>query len=474
MKFSEHFQIQVTDDEDWFDPVLSLDTRLFLDPFLLYADESGHFIGSHKEVVSFFNCAFRKIAESGGNRHSVSWRKAESLLLFREVEEICLGYTGEGTSGSGSGAKFAKTIAEALWEAVAAGITEITHFEEIGILREGIGADRISDATANLLRRRLSTYTIEICQRHSIPLNTRRYLRGSFDLQLERWRPLSVQLPINPYNRKPVLLIPRRYLRHLPTVNADDFWEYCYTHENETIRTEFNYDISRRVSKAVIVQIARNHPNLRRRYIQSVEEAGAEPYDFSRDPKDLLNWYEATSKFVQDVPLTLHFSSVSQFQSVIDRIVCSFKLYVEENAGWSLLWNDDNTPKREAAAQALFLGIVKHYCAANDIDISKEANIGRGPVDFKVSHGYKFRALLEVKLARNTRFWSGIERQLPKYMHAEDVKIGFFLVVVFDERDAKRITEISKRIRVLNRQTGYDLKEIIVDASANPLSASKL
>ena len=474
MKFSEHFQIQPASDEDWFDPILSLDTKLFLDPFLLYANESEHFIGSHEEVVSFFNSAFQMIANSGGNKHSLSWRKAESLLLFREVEEICLGYTGEGTSGSGSGVAFARIIAESLWEAVLAGIQEITHFEEVGILQEGIGADRISDATANLLRRRLAEYTFDICQRHSIPIETVRYKRGSFDVQMESWTPLEVQLPINPYNEKPVLLIPRRYLRDLPTINADDFWEFCYTNENETLRTEFNYDISRRVSKAKIVDIARHHPELIKKYIQSVEETEAEPYDFSKDPNGLTKWYEATSKYVDTFPLALHFSTVPQFLSTVDKIVDNFKHYIEENRGWNLLWNDNNTPRKEAAAQDLFLGIVKHYCAANDIDISKEANIGRGPVDFKVSQGHKFRTLLEVKLARNTKFWNGIEKQLPKYLQAEGVKIGYFLVIVYDERDVKRTGRISECIQKINQQTGYEIKEVIVDASANPPSASKL
>ena len=474
MKFSEHFQIRPADNEDWFDPILSMDTKLFLDPFLLYANESGHFIGSHQEVVSFFNSAFQMIAKSGGDTHTLSWRKAESLLLFREVEEICLGYTGDGTSGSGSGATFAKVIAGALWEAVSAGLQEITHFEEVGILREGIGADRISDATANLLRRRLAAYTLDICQRHSVPLRTVRYRRGSFDVQSESWIPLEVQLPINPYNGKSVLLIPRHYLRDLPTINADDFWNFCYINENETLRTEFNYDIAKRVAKTKIVKIARKHPELRRKYIQSVKEMEAEPYNFSKDPNGLIKWYEDTAKHVDNFPLELHFSFVSQFLSIVDKIVGSFNHYIKENRGWRLLWNDDKTPRKESAVQDLFLGIVKHYCKANNIDVSKEADIGRGPVDFKVSQGHKFRALLEVKLARNTRFWNGIEKQLPKYLQAEDVKIGYFLVIVFDERDVKRIEGISKCIQKVEQQTGYEIKEVIVDASANPQSASKL
>jgi hypothetical protein len=71
-----------------------------------------------------------------------------------------------------------------------------------------------------------------------------------------------------------------------------------------------------------------------------------------------------------------------------------FRNYIENNRGWSLLWNDNGIAKSEEAAQLLFLGIVKHYCRANNIDISPEVNIGRGPADFKISQGYEFRSLL--------------------------------------------------------------------------------
>src|SRR5262249_31323116 len=149
-----------------FDPILSIDTRLFIDPFLLYATERGHFEGSHRDVIAFFNSVFNLVAKSGGNPATVSWQKAVDLLRFGEVEELCLGYTGAGTKGAGWGIFLATVIASALWEAVHAGLKEITHFEEIHILREGIGADRISDITGGLIRRRLAKYTEEVCQRH--------------------------------------------------------------------------------------------------------------------------------------------------------------------------------------------------------------------------------------------------------------------------------------------------------------------
>jgi len=474
MKFSDEFEITIIPEDDWFDPILSFDTRLFIDPFLLYAGEQGHFIGSHDEVIAFFNSAFQLIARSRGNQSSVLWKKAVNMLQLGEVEEICLGYTGSGTGGAGSGDGIAKTVARALWEAIQAGLIEITHFEEILILGLGIGADRLSDAVASIIRHRLASYTNEICVRHKIPMRSIRYIRGIYNLEEENWLPLGIRLPINPYNSKPILLVPAQYLRTLPTINADDFWDFCFDNENETIRNEFSYDVSRRVPKHQIVAFARRHPNIRRNYLANREKSSSQPYDFNRDPKGLIQWYEATSEFVKNNPMSISIDSMQAFRSVIDDLLKQFKHFIEENRGWNLLWNDDGTARKESAAQDLFLGIVKHYCKANNIDVSRESNIGRGPVDFKTSQGYSLRALIEVKLAKNTKFWHGLETQLPKYQDAEDVRLGYFLVIAYTRKDLQRIWDIQERVRFVNSNTGYQITAVVVDAKRKPLSASRL
>jgi hypothetical protein len=47
LKFSEVFSINTDHEGDWFDPVLTVDAHLFIDPFLLYAREKEAFLGSH-------------------------------------------------------------------------------------------------------------------------------------------------------------------------------------------------------------------------------------------------------------------------------------------------------------------------------------------------------------------------------------------------------------------------------------------
>jgi hypothetical protein len=232
--------------------------------------------------------------------------------------------------------------------------------------------------------------------------------------------------------------------------------------------------VTRRVAKREIIAFARRHPEERARYLIYKERLTPRSYDFVSDPKGLIQWYDATSKHCQHNPISLCIQSEQDFREAVAELVNEFKHYVEENRGWNLLWNENLTPRKESAAQDLFLGIVKHYCRANDIDISREADIGRGPVDFKTSHGFRLRVLLEVKLAKNTRFWNGLEKQLPKYQDAEGVGMGYFLVIAYTDKDFKRLSSIRQRVRQVSARTGYDIRAVVVDSRRNPVSASKL
>jgi hypothetical protein len=88
--------------------------------------------------------------------------------------------------------------------------------------------------------------------------------------------------------------------------------------------------------------------------------------------------------------------------------------------------------------------------------------------------GYAARVLVEAKLARNTRFWHGQQRQLPKYLEAERVSEGLFVVCVFSDEDIDRLRDIDRRVADLNKQLPYRIRTVATDARRNPPSASHL
>lgn len=474
MKFSEIFKISNAAREDWFDPILTFDTLLFIDPFLIYDLGDKEFRGSHDDVITLFNQVFILIAKSNGRRTSPHWQRAERLLVFPEVEELCLGFTDLGTGGLGSGAEVAKLMATGIWNAISLGKARVDHFEEVQLFGSGIGRDRISDAIGKIIRRRLAAYTERICSKHDVPISEVTYKEGYFDPDDIRWKAITCRLPANPYNGKPILLVPKRFLNPHPTINPQDFWGYVYDKDDSSLRQQFGEDISRNVDKKTILELVSRHPELEEEYVEYTASLAGRPYDFRADPEGVYKWYDKTKAWVKKHPISDAVKTQSDLLDALATMLDRFEHFIEHNAGWQLLWNDNTlTPKNEGAAQVTFLGVIKHYCIEKNIDVSREANIGRGPVDFKLSAGYRARALIEVKKANNSKFWSGLSSQLPTYLEAEEVSYGCFLVICYNDKDLERIQGIEDFVANLNSKLPYKMEVRVVDAS-RPLSASKL
>lgn len=339
MRFSEQFGVASAADREWLDIFLPIDSRLFIDPFLIYDFErdirvqNKHFDGSHQEIVDFFAHCYKLVAASGGDRSSANWRQVNYLLMFPEVEELCLGFTSRGTGGAGSGRDIANRISNALWRAISLGLTELRHFEEVQIFETGIGPDRISDATAGILRHRFAAYTENVCKNLGIDAVPIRYGRSKYDTNSNRWISGNYKLPINPHNNKPILLTPKYFVRSLPTINADDFYDYCFDHESEMLRERFGGDIARQVPKEEIVKIAREHPLIQQDYIGWRETRGTEPYDFLNDPGGYFEWYNETREFVANKPAVLGFEDHDSFEEFVNSILKEYRNFIENNGG---------------------------------------------------------------------------------------------------------------------------------------------
>lgn len=476
MIFSDEFRIKKTNLDDWFDPILTNDTKLFIDPFLIFEKNHKYFSNGHEKIIEFFNSGFEIAAKSQPIIRDVRYRQLLKMMILPEVKEVCLGYASRGTEGAGSGGGFAKLIVAALYDSIKMGLNQIEHFEELGIFNEGIGCDRISDITANILKHELINYTQDVCKRHSVKCNWLFIKRFKYNLRIKRWEDGRFLLPENPYIKgRAILLVPKVFLRHLPTLSSKEFYNYCWDNMNEEVRDQFSVDIKNEVNKKHIIEIARNHRDWVEEFKLYKIENGSDPYNLVIDPKGFYTWARNTSKYVQKHPLFLFAQDQVTFKAFIENVLHQYEHFIENNSGYKLLWDDNFTkPKSEEAAQLIFTGIVKHYCKANDIDLNRENNLGRGPVDFKFSKGYSNRALIEVKLARNSKFWNGLELQLPKYLEVEEIDTGYFLVVCFTDSDFDRIKEIEQVAAEVERKTKKIIEIKIIDATPEKPSASRL
>lgn len=449
-----------------FDPVLDVDSLLFLDPLLLRKTRVPEFKQSYAKLEKRFKRIGKLLHHSKGPSDPF-WREAERQFFFPEVEGLCIGYSRNGTGGAGMGRGLRGTVLETGKAIVDGGNQDPEIFELMGLFEPGVGRDRISDMVARVIIDDIAAYTARVLKRLSVP--TKR-------LVFEKTKIRSV---VNPFNQKPLLLVPRSLLRDLPIAHSWDEISFVAAANQET-RDHLNKLIgvgwqSQHFTKEDLRQMVLASPELMADLIDLYRAARPTEYDFDRDPAGEIAWYRASKNAVQQLPLTLELPanpSAQDILKVVLEIGENFKQLVENNGLNSLLF-DGRKPKHESASQKVFFGIADAYCEANKLDISRESNAGRGPVDFKVSKGYKNRVVVETKLSVNKRLMHGITTQVVEYQKAEKSSLAVYIVI--DVGGSRRqLKELQTYIASQKAKKNIRLPHVIfVDGRMKP-SASKI
>ena len=201
-------------DVDFLIPKLEKDVPLAIDPFLLYKSKNQEFRNLHSKILDVFNEGIRQFAT--GNKLN-----SEKIIDFPEVKEIGLGYGKNTKKGTGLGTYLNRLVIDTFESSPDLLKRGVKHIEEMQLISLGIGPDRISDVTANILKEYLVTYTQMQCDLWKIPLKSKVPLEHLLDLESFEWYDGYFDLPVN-HNNEPILLVPRWILRNLPWINFDD------------------------------------------------------------------------------------------------------------------------------------------------------------------------------------------------------------------------------------------------------------
>lgn len=202
---------------DFVIPRVGIDLPVGIDPFLLFKSRDPVLSDLHSRILKAFNRGIQFVRAGKTN-------EAREFFDFPEVAEIGLGYTKKGKRGAGVGAFLSQLIIETLVDSPALQERGVKHIEEMQLVSVGIGADRISDITANLLKQYLIQYTQKHCHLWNIPLISGVPLSHVFDFDTLTWYDGYFDLPISPFDHTPILLVPRRIVRVLPWINYEDFF----------------------------------------------------------------------------------------------------------------------------------------------------------------------------------------------------------------------------------------------------------
>lgn len=483
MRFTEQFGV-VRDEarDDWFNCELSTDTPLYVDPFLVFEDEDPFWSETRQTVIDFFGLALSFVTAAQGDQTSPHYLKAVRMLKFPEPSEFALGLSMGHPKGSGAGFKYAEKMAYALDLLSRSGVNHVQYIQAFSLFCEGLGVDRISDIFCDIVKSRFIEYTQAVASRHEVVLAEVPVRAARWHRRTGRWDHLRARLPKSPVTEEGVLLVPRRFLKDIPVVTPDSFWTWADASVGDDLRQELNYELNVALSKEernnAAYETAWRHPHLVVNYLDQVAETDNKPYDVERDPKMLVEWAEIGRDAAAKQEPIAKLDAESKFAAWVLELAKEFQHAVEETDLWKALWDDGLKKYRpEKIVQAVAGMLFAAHCRMADVDLTRESNLGRGPVDFKFSQGWQKRALLEVKLIPSTHFFTGASKQLPQYMKTERASVGVYLCVGYSDKDfsPERLQPIEDTLRRLREDSGWTLEVIYVDArTTNKDSASKL
>jgi hypothetical protein len=446
-----------------FDRFIGIDTRLFIDPFLLDILDIPEFTGSREKVKERFNKVIKLLSISRDQK-DLAFRGAVELLTFKEVRGVGIGYGKDTEDGNSIGPVLAKNLALTGKEIVDFGIKDPEIFELIGLFQENYGADRLSDLTINILKREFIEFTIRITKELNID-----------KIKEIKYGNIYVNLPYVEETGRHVLFLPNKALRDLPIAHDVDNIDHVVS-VNKELRDRLNKLVGAKwkdylKSKSHRREFLLNEKNIRQ-LVGYYKNKKPIKYNFNNDPKGEVKWKSTGKEISSKYPLNLSLPQnpdIGDLDKVVKDIIIQFKKNIEFNGVNKLFYTIDSHYGEEFF-QKVFYVVADSYCKANNLDLTAEANGGRGPVDFKLSRGTE-KIVVEVKHTSNPSFIKGIQKKLPIYQQSESAQ-GIFLAIQIDE--AKNKLEILKKLKSDSEQKKVSFPEYyIIDARIKP-SASKV
>ena len=233
-RLTDYHNIHVPQYElDFAIPFLDEEIPLYVDPFLMWKSPSLQDQALHGALIAAFN-NLGGLARTG--KRSIA---TEQLITASECDEVGLG-TSATRSGKRFGAKLAGQILSLFDDVEYYREQGFRHIEELQLLIRGINKDRISDLACCFLKSFLIDFTHQECENTGIPMQDVE-VSDVYDLPAGRFCTVEAMLPVHPVDCTPILLVPKRWLRHVPWINYDTYFrQHCpqddIAHEGEELK----------------------------------------------------------------------------------------------------------------------------------------------------------------------------------------------------------------------------------------------
>lgn len=460
---------------------LLADLPLFVDPFLLFNSRKREYRALHDRMIDYL----RFLKEKSVAEPNLSAGLLRAWYRFPEVEQNWLGFSVKGNRGHGLGRDFAESLHANLNKIFGTfgreQVTRGSHLEKLCLIRDNVGRDSISDFTNNLILEFLLSYTQSFAVKHISPSLCRKVgvRKVRFNYETESWESDTFMLPW--YLGDYVLLTPKNILTKDDTwINKtdliDDFDAIPEAIPNEELRMQVsNYfrkilprSPLRKDEREAAFRTVQHFPELIDFYIKHKEDTGdkAESIANTRVAVSQQLYLEQFGNLIDLLNRKSDFYNTTgdTYDEAYQRALF-FKDVIENKGGYRIFYIGGEPLEREEDLHILY----RMTWFATPSDVTREANDGRGPVDFKVSRGSADKALVEFKLAKNTQLERNLEKQTAIYEKASDARRTIKVIVYFSAGEKKRVERILKRLKLSD-----DKNVIQVDArKENKPSGSK-
>jgi hypothetical protein len=218
IRFYDYFELGKTQAElDFVDIPLETDLALYVDPYALSLEHDPWFATCNDLVVGFFDLVVNSIKEGDTER-------ARRLLRhLQEPNDTHLGLSSGRPRGRGVGTDQAGQIYDRLAASKAVRTGKLHDLADAELVIPGIGSDKISDITTNIIREPLIAYTQEQCRLLGVPM--RQVGSGMYwDRTRQFWANRHVDLPV--YNDRRIILVPKAAVRFSMTIDHQQYYRH--------------------------------------------------------------------------------------------------------------------------------------------------------------------------------------------------------------------------------------------------------
>jgi hypothetical protein len=417
--------------EGVFDGFWDVDSQFHVDPALLRVTKAPELKDAGKSFTKHFSDVLKLVVKAKTDDDPLA-KAAIRRLTFPEINEAALGFSRGSTTGRGWSPNLARRIFKTAKAITNAGVEDPAIFELAGVLEDDVGADLVSDMTLQVILPHLLSFNERVISKLKLP---------SLPTNIGR---IPCTLPFLKKEQHSLLLLPADILAPLPVAESwDDIDKVCAY--NAKLREQMNALIGstwkqafNNLKKSELRDALLHRPEALIDLLNIYRQKEPRPYNFEADPLGEIVWRDIAQDAADEAPFQLKQpTSHAEVVAVVKALIAQFKHNVENNGLGECMFNDDRSLRPERFSQLLFYGVSDAYCRANNIDLSREPNAGRGPVDFKMSKGYNSRVLVEIKLSSNSKLAHGFSKQVEAYQKAEQSKEAFVVVVIVGEHETR-------------------------------------